>query len=93
MYFKSECTTPEPWDPHTLEYRGYLEEGVDVATFLLSRMNEIGITELTKQCGRDFMSIANEIDEMKGDLMRLSNNLDDALELSRCERVAPIYQT
>ena len=93
MYFKSECTISKPWDPYTLEYRGYLEEGVDVASFLLSRMDETEYPELTKLCGRDFTPIFNEAEKMKGDLMRLSSNLDDALELSRCERVAPIYRT
>ena len=72
----------KPWDLYTLVYRGHLEEGVDVASFILSCMDKTEYPELTKLCGRDFTPIYNEADKMKVDVMRLLSNLDDALELN-----------
>ena len=93
LYYKSDCTIPQPWDTLTSNYRESIQKGVDVAAHVLSRIDEIGEGVLMNACGRDFMPIITEVDRIKRDMMLLSNSLDDALEQSRCERVAPIYRT
>jgi hypothetical protein len=91
LYYKSDCTDPKPWEDFTSEYREKIEEGVNVSKFILSRIDDLGSAALMSTCGRDFMPIINEIDEVQRNLMSLSNNMDQGLELSRCERVSPIY--
>lgn len=73
-------------------YRDLIEDSVDVSRFLLSQIDDIGDENLTSICGRDFMPVISEIDEAKRDLSLLSANIDKALELSRCDRIAPLYR-
>ena len=73
-------------------YRDLIDNSVDVSKFLLSQIDHIGDKELTSICGRDFMPVIGEIDEAKRDLSLLSANIDKALELSRCDRIAPLYR-
>ena len=91
LYYNSECTEPEPWESHTSEYRDLISKGVDVSSFILSRINELGKVELMDVCGKDFNPIVSEIDGFHRDLLLLSGDIDRALELSRCERVMPLY--
>lgn len=91
QYYKSDCTLPTPWADNILEYRGYISEGLDVAAFLSSRINDIGVVDLTAMCGADIQPIIDQIDDVKKNLNVLSQSFDEALELSRCERVRPIY--
>lgn len=91
-YFESDCTESKPWAGKVAQYREMIQDGVDVSTFLLSRIDEIGDGKLMSMCGRDFIPVISEIDEAKRDLLLLSSNIDKALEMSRCERVAPLYK-
>ena len=91
LYYKSDCSLEEPWTDKMTEYEQLINEGLDVAQFVLTRINELGDVNLMNTCGRDFMPIIQEVDETQMNLMLLLNNMDDAVQLSSCERVEPIY--
>ncbi len=92
MYYKGECASEEPWSETVTEYRDLIEEGRNVAEFVLSRISSMGVTNLMNICGRDFHPIITEIENTWRDLVALTDIMNEAVELGRCDRVLPIYE-
>lgn len=91
IYFKNECALPEPWESSVDEFRNQTKQGLDLVESLSARVNEIGSENFLALCGREITPVVNGIFEVKRDIMRLTKTLDNALQLSTCERVSPIY--
>mmetsp|Transcript_35885 Transcript_35885/g.86614 ORF Transcript_35885/g.86614 Transcript_35885/m.86614 type:complete len:732 (+) Transcript_35885:159-2354(+) len=90
-YYESGCATEDPI-LHLYKYEDDLQSGIGSANDFLTKVDEIGIDEISHQCGENVSPIAEGVGLIMSNLGILLGALRSTFELASCMKLSPIYR-
>lgn len=89
-YFRSQCATRNPIETLYV-YEDQIQRGISSATAFLNQAADIGVDEITRQCGSEVTPIIDSISLVEDNLGMLLGALRSTFELVSCAKLRPIY--
>lgn len=90
-YYQSGCKTTDPMALY-YDYEKHLQSGIASASDFIDRFNEVGMEEMTEQCGANVRPLVEVVSVLRDNLGILLGALRSTFEATSCSRVSPIYK-
>lgn len=90
-YYQSGCKTTDPMALY-YDYEKHLQGGIASASDFIDRFNEVGMEEMTEQCGANVRPLVEVVSVLRDNLGILLGALRSTFEATSCSRVSPIYK-